>query len=54
MVSEPYGSHSSADGQVHLGALRRAEGVELAGIVEPLGPVRSQLVAVGCPLYGER
>jgi myo-inositol 2-dehydrogenase/D-chiro-inositol 1-dehydrogenase len=38
-------------GQVHLAALRRAEGVELAGVVEPLATTRERLADAGCPLY---
>jgi myo-inositol 2-dehydrogenase/D-chiro-inositol 1-dehydrogenase len=38
-------------GQVHLGALQRAEGVELAGVVDPYAQVREQVQAQGVPVY---
>jgi myo-inositol 2-dehydrogenase/D-chiro-inositol 1-dehydrogenase len=38
-------------GQVHLAALQAADGVELAGIVEPVADVRAQLGGVGVALY---
>jgi myo-inositol 2-dehydrogenase/D-chiro-inositol 1-dehydrogenase len=38
-------------GQVHLAALRSADGIALAGIVEPVAAVRSALAGLGVPLY---
>jgi len=39
-------------GSVHLAALQAADGVELAGIVEPVAAVRARLGDVGVPLFG--
>lgn len=38
-------------GSVHLAALQAAEGIELAGIVEPVTPARARLADVGVALY---
>jgi myo-inositol 2-dehydrogenase / D-chiro-inositol 1-dehydrogenase len=38
-------------GSVHLAALQAADGVELAGIVEPFAAARARLGDVGVPLY---
>ena len=34
-------------GRIHLGALQRADGIELAGVVEPVAATRRQLTAGG-------
>jgi myo-inositol 2-dehydrogenase/D-chiro-inositol 1-dehydrogenase len=38
-------------GQVHLSALRSAEGIALSAIVEPAAAIRSRLDGLGVPLY---
>jgi myo-inositol 2-dehydrogenase/D-chiro-inositol 1-dehydrogenase len=38
-------------GQVHLGALRRSDAIELAGVVEPVAPTRAELAVRGIAAY---
>lgn len=38
-------------GQVHLGALRGAEMVQVAGVVEPYAPTRTEVAATGVPVW---
>jgi myo-inositol 2-dehydrogenase/D-chiro-inositol 1-dehydrogenase len=38
-------------GQVHLGALRQSEDIELAGVVEPMSRTRAELRVQGIPAY---
>ena len=38
-------------GSVHLEALRRAEGVRLAGVVEPFEPTRARVAETGIATY---
>jgi myo-inositol 2-dehydrogenase/D-chiro-inositol 1-dehydrogenase len=38
-------------GQVHLGALRRSDDIELAGVVEPVARTRAELAVRGIPTY---
>jgi myo-inositol 2-dehydrogenase / D-chiro-inositol 1-dehydrogenase len=38
-------------GQVHLGALRQSDAIELAGVVEPVAHTRAELAVRGVPTY---
>ncbi|MGN6871761.1 MAG: Gfo/Idh/MocA family protein [Solirubrobacteraceae bacterium] len=38
-------------GQVHLGALRQSDDIELAGVVEPVARTRAELAVQGIPAY---
>jgi myo-inositol 2-dehydrogenase / D-chiro-inositol 1-dehydrogenase len=38
-------------GQVHLGALRQSDHIELAGVVEPVARTRAELAVQGIPAY---
>ena len=38
-------------GQVHLGALRQSDAIELAGVVEPVARTRAELAVRGVPTY---